>query len=83
MAPSFERVREQTGDVAAVSWSNMSSRHTELTRVNKSPILTKRLKGNGTASSCGKLGPGRRCAPGMQAPRRRDCGLAEGRPLSS
>jgi hypothetical protein len=37
VASSFERVRQKTGDVAAASWSNMSSRHTELTRVNKSP----------------------------------------------
>ena len=34
---SFERVREQTGNVAGASWSNMSSRHTERTRVNKIP----------------------------------------------
>ena len=37
MASSFERVRQQAGDEAGASWSIMSSRHTELTRVNKRP----------------------------------------------
>ena len=45
MASSFERVRQQTGDVAGASWSNMSSRHTELTRVNNSPGLTGTAEG--------------------------------------
>ena len=37
MALSFERVRQQARDVAGASWSIMSSRRTELTRVNKRP----------------------------------------------
>ena len=37
VASSFERVRQQTGDVATASWLNMSNSHTELTRVNKMP----------------------------------------------
>jgi N-acetylmuramoyl-L-alanine amidase len=36
VASGFERVREQTGDEAGASWSNRFSRHTELTRANKS-----------------------------------------------
>ncbi len=37
MALSFERVRQQAGDVVGASWSIMSRRRTELTRVNKRP----------------------------------------------
>jgi hypothetical protein len=34
---SFERVRQQAGDEAKASWSIMTSRRRELTRVNKRP----------------------------------------------
>ena len=37
MASCFERVRQQAGDEAGASWSIMSSRRREPTRVNKRP----------------------------------------------